>query len=212
MIINIYGLINPTNNEIIYVGQTKAKIDRHLKEHYWKLNEVKRGKRNWTKLFKFLDDFLPNKVSVMLIKEVDISKPFENADFYERHYINYYRSINPNLLNDANGGIGGNQVINKTPEEKKAIGLKLSNKLKGKKKPKGFGERLSIMRMGKNNPSACPLNPKIAAYKGLELIKVFEYGFEINEFIGKNAYSNVKKALNKHHYSPYGYTWRYIKS
>lgn len=40
------------------------------------------------------------------------------------------------------------------------------------------------------------LEIKIGAYKENNLIKSFEYGFEINEFIGsKSAYSNVHKVL-----------------
>lgn len=56
------------------------------------------------------------------------------------------------------------------------------------------------------------LDKKIGAYKGFKLIKTFEYGFEINEFIGsKNAYSSVLKVLQgKVIYNPYGYFWRYI--
>lgn len=53
----------------------------------------------------------------------------------------------------------------------------------------------------------------IGAYKENNLIKSFEYGFEINEFIGsKSAYSNVHKVLTgKLIYKPYGYNWKYIE-
>lgn len=212
MIVNIYALINPTNNEIIYVGQTTYSLSKYLKSKYWKLNEVKRGERPWSPLYRFLNDFLPNKVDIVLLRKVDTDKPFQNADFTERYYIKQCRELYPNLLNEADGGIGGNQNSNKSKEELTIIGRKISMKLKGKKKPAGFSEHLSFIRKGINNPAARPLNPKIAAYKGSKLIKVFEYGFEINEFINKNAYSNVKKALTKHHYNPYGYTWKYIES
>lgn len=54
---------------------------------------------------------------------------------------------------------------------------------------------------------------KIGAYKENNLIKSFEYGFEINEFIGsKSAYSNVHKVLTgKLIYKPYGHNWKYIE-
>lgn len=52
-----------------------------------------------TKLFKFLDSYLPLRVQVKLLRVVDTDKPFNDADFMEKYYINYYRKINPNLLN-----------------------------------------------------------------------------------------------------------------
>ena len=54
---------------------------------------------------------------------------------------------------------------------------------------------------------------EILLNKENNLIKSFEYGFEINEFIGsKNAYSNVHKVLTgKLIYKPYGYNWKYIE-
>lgn len=116
MIINIYGLVYPSTQEVIYVGQTRTSIEHRLDSHYWKLN-------------------------------------------------------------------------------------------------KGFAEHLSAIRKGKNNPMAQRLEIKIGAYKENNLIKSFEYGFEINEFIGsKSAYSNVHKVLTgKLIYKPYGYNWKYIE-
>lgn len=43
MIINIYGLVYPSTQEVIYVGQTRTSIEHRLDSH-WKLNEAKRGK------------------------------------------------------------------------------------------------------------------------------------------------------------------------
>lgn len=131
--INIYGLVYPSTQEVIYVGQTRTSIEHRLDSHYWKLNEVKRGKRTMTKLFKFLDSYLPLRVQVKLLRVVDTDKPFNDADFMEKYYINYYRKINPNLLNETNGGIGGYTAINKSDNEKSIIGRKISNAIKGRK-------------------------------------------------------------------------------
>ena len=49
MIINIYGLVYPSTQEVIYVGQTRTSIEHRLDSHYWKLNETKKGKRTMTK-------------------------------------------------------------------------------------------------------------------------------------------------------------------
>lgn len=215
MKINIYKLINPTNNSIIYVGQTTESIAERLKGHYWKLNEVKKGKRNWSKLFHYLNDLLPIKVKIELIKSINIDNNILNeGDFLEQYYIKKYTSEGYQLLNETSGGIGGYTSKYKTKEEKKVIGLKISNKLKNKPKPDGFKEHLSIIRKGINNPMAKPLNPKIVCYKGFELIKIFNYSFEIDDFIGvRGSYSNVVKALTKlPNFRPYGYRWEYYKS
>lgn len=37
MIINIYALVHPSTQEVIYVGQTKISIEKRLDSHYWKL-------------------------------------------------------------------------------------------------------------------------------------------------------------------------------
>lgn len=86
-----------------------------------------------TKLFKFLDSYLPLRVQVKLLRAVDTDKPFNDVDFMEKYYINYYRKINPNLLNETNGGIGGYTAINKSDNEKSIIGRKISNAIKGRK-------------------------------------------------------------------------------
>lgn len=213
MIVNIYALVHPSTQEVIYVGQTKTSIEKRLDAHYWKLNEAKRGKRTMTKLFKFLDSYLPLRVQIKLLKVVDTNKPFSNADFIERYYIEYYRKINPNLLNEADGGIGGYTTINKSDDEKSIIGYKISNALKGRKKPKGFAEHLSNMRKGKNNPMAKPFINKVGAYLNGELIKTFSYAYEIDEFVEKRgSWSNIKKVLSgKLKYRPYGFDWKYIK-
>lgn len=213
MIVNIYGLVHPSTKEVIYVGQTRTSIENRLDEHYWKLNEAKRGKRTMTKLFKFLDSYLPLKVQVKLLKVVDTDKPFSNADFMEKYYINYYRNINPNLLNEADGGIGGYTSINKSDDEKSEIGEKISKANKGRKKPDGFAENLSIKRKGANNPMAKCFTKKVGAYINGELIKTFNYSYEIDEFFEKKgSWSNIKKVLcGKLKYRPYGYDWKYIE-
>lgn len=212
MIYVIYLLKNPITNEVVYIGKTSdLNLKHYLNSKYWKLNEVIRGDRNITPLFKLMKDLLPNKLIIESIKYVDENEPFSNSDFYEAYYIKKY-SEQYKLLNVTDGGTGGNTYKYKSIEEIKNIGEKVSKKLKGRKKPKGFGEHLSNIRKGINNPMSKKLIPKIGAFKGFELVKVFNYGFEINEFIGsKHAYNNVNKVLKgKVFYNPYGYNWNYI--
>ena len=92
MIYAIYLLKNPITNEVVYVGKTlDLDLNHYIKSKYWKLNEVNNGKRNATPLFNYMNKLLPDKLSIHLIKYVDESKPFHNADFDEKYYIKYYR-------------------------------------------------------------------------------------------------------------------------
>lgn len=211
MITIIYGIKDPHTNKIVYVGKTQDELSHYLKSKYWKLNEVKREERNWNKLFKYLDNLLPEKPTLEILFKCDSNKPFNNADGMEKLFIKKYKKINPDLLNETDGGTGGNTYKYKTIIEKTEIGFKISKKLKGKKKPEGFGEHLSKIRKGANNPMA--IKQKIGMFKNNKLIKVFSYGYEINEYFNnKHAYSNIAKVLKgKISYQPMGYEWKYLK-
>ena len=186
MSVNIYSLRNPITNEIIYVGKTIYALNYRLNHHYTKLHECQKGKRNYTPLFKYLE----NK---------------------ERYYINEYKNKYNTLLNDTFGGDSGNTYILKSESELKAIGNKISKKLKGKAKPKGFKEHLSAIRKGKNNPSAKKLNNPIIAIKDNVIIKRFYYLYEINLFLNdKYSASNIIRALiDKTHCNCKGYSFKY---
>lgn len=195
MIVHIYGIVNPITKKVVYVGQTPDNLEHYLKTKYWKLNEVKRGSRNWTKLFHFLDDLLPTKAEIILLKECNTEKPFNSPNGMEYLYIKKYREINPNLLNETDGGIGGYTAAYKSKEDKRKISEKISKANKGRKKPDGFAEHLSAIRQGKNNPMATEI--KIGIYnKKDELIHVCNYGFEVNKFLcSKWFWSNNGKHI-----------------
>lgn len=207
MSVNIYSLRNPITNEIIYVGKTIYALNYRLNHHYTKLHECQKGKRNYTPLFKYLENLLPTKVTIELIEEVEDSE----QNYKERNYINEYKNKYNTLLNDTFGGDGGNTYILKSESELKAIGNKISKKLKGKAKPKGFKEYLSAIRKGKNNPSAKKLNNPIIAIKDNVIIKRFYYLYEINLFLNdKYSASNIIRALiDKTHCNCKGYSFKY---
>lgn len=206
---NIYALIHPDTKEVIYVGQTKDELTKRLNGHYWKLNEVKRGERNWTKLFHFLDNLLPNKVEIILLKEVVPANGFNLSNFYEKFYIDKYRKINPNLLNEVDGGIGGNVYKNKTKEELRTIGEKISAAIKGKKKSTTIN--MSLAKRGVKNPAAKRLEYPILCYDNNDVIGKFYYRFEINEFLkDKYAAGNITRSLKtKEVAHSNGYDWIY---
>lgn len=208
----IYALVHPITKEIVYVGQTTKTLIERLKGHYWKLNEANRGERTLTPLFKYLNDIKPLELEIVLLTEVESNE----ANEAEIYYIAECRKCNPNLLNETNGGIGGNTIVNKTEEQKRIIGNKISSILSGKAKPEGFAEHLSDIRTGKGNPMAKPLNPKIVVLKSTNnnsIIRSFDYVFEINTFLDDaHAGSNIVKQLKKRPYTrSKGYVFRYIQ-
>ena len=208
----IYALVHPITKEVVYVGQTTKSLSERLKGHYWKLNEANRGERTLTPLFKYLNDIKPLELEIVLLTEVESNE----ANEAEIYYIAECRKGNPNLLNEANGGIGGNTIVNKTEEQRKIIGNKISSVLSGKTKPEGFAEHLSDIRTGKGNPMAKILNPKIVVLKSTNnnsIIRSFDYVFEINAFLDDaHAGSNIIKQLKKRPYTrSKGYIFRYIQ-
>lgn len=221
MIYNVYGLVSPIDGQIVYVGITTHNIQHRLKQHYWHLNEVNRGKRKTNKRFEYLKSILPLKVNITLLTSFDTDNKFSlSPKYYENFYIKKYRALNPNLLNETDGGIGENTHKYKNENDIKDIGNKISNKLKGKAKPKSFAENLSKIRKGSNNPNVKMLEHPIYivdcnTHKRLK--GSFIYGYQINDFLGiKNAWSNIKKAINhinmrngsKYRYQVcYGYYW-----
>lgn len=205
----IYALVHLITKEVVYVGQTTKTLIERLKGHYWKLNEANRGERTLTPLFKYLNNIKPLELEIVLLTEVESNE----AEIY---YIAECRKGNPNLLNETNGGIGGNTIVNKTEEQKRIIGNKISSILSGKAKPEGFAEHLSDIRIGKGNPMAKPLNPKIVVLKSSNdnsIIRSFDYVFEINQFLDdRNAGGNIVRQLKKKPYTrSKGYVFRYIK-
>lgn len=200
MIYNIYGLVSPIDGQVVYIGVTSHSVDFRVKQHYWHLNEVNYGRRNNNKRFEYLKSILPLKVTGILLKQVDDTTSTLSIDFWEKYYIDKYFKINPNLLNETDGGRGGNTYKYKNDTEIKTIGEKISRALKGKPKSKKFADNLSTSRKGLGNPGTKKLNEPIYAVNYIsrkKLKKVFYYGFEINEFLNKgNAWSNVRKAIN----------------
>lgn len=198
----IYYLQNPTTGEIFYVGATTVSLANRLRTHYQHLKEMQNGKRKNNKRYQYLLDLKPLKATINLLEIVT------DGDLEQREtfYIKKFREINPNLTNMTNGGPGKCTSLYYTKEEKIKFGHKISQKLKGKKKPKGFAENLSKRRKGLNNPAAKEISIGwiVADNKYL-----FKYGFEINNFISsKYAYGNVFSYFKKKRKGkPYGFTW-----
>lgn len=127
----IYALIDPRDNQIRYIGITKKNLKSRLNNHYYKDARDNLAKRTWL-------NELTDLGMKALIEEIETVTE-EQACFSEEFWIAHYRSIGVNLLNMTNGGYG-------VPGLKftQAVRNRMSNALKGKKKPIGFGEKVAV--------------------------------------------------------------------
>ena len=198
----IYYLQNPNTGEIFYVGATETSLKNRLRTHYQHLNEALKGQRKMNKRYEYLVNLKPLKCTIHLLEVVTDG----NLESRECFFIKKFREINPNLTNMTNGGAGKCTSLFYTEEEKIKFGHKISLKLKGRKKPKGFAENMSIQRQGLGNPAAKEIS---FGWVVVNENQLFKYGFEINTFIGsKHAYGNILSHFKKlRKGSPYGHQW-----
>lgn len=201
----IYGLRNPITGEIFYIGSTQCSLMNRLRTHYQHLKEFEKGQRKENKRYLYLQNLRPYKAEIFLLEVVT------NNDIEEREkfYIKHFRNINPNLTNMTDGGRGTHTSKYYTEREMEIYSGKISKSNKGKPKPPGFAENLSLNRRGLNNPAAKPLSMgSIVCFKDGTPIRMFKYGFEVNEFVGsKSGFSAVLLSFKKF-FKPYGYTWK----
>jgi hypothetical protein len=202
----IYGLQHPVTGEIFYVGATQVSLKNRLRTHYQHLKEYQRGKRTINNRYVYLELLLPKKAEICLL-ELVINN---DLDKREVHYIKKYRKSNPKLTNMTDGGKGMCTSKYYTEQQKTQYGIKISTANKDKSKPIGFKEHLSKIRKGVSNPAARKLpHGGIVCFSGNTPIKLFTYGFEINDFMGtKNAYSNTLRVMNSPIHTAYKYTWK----
>lgn len=201
----IYCLKNPITNEIFYIGATTKSLKERLNKHYWDINALEKGQRENNKRFEYLKNLLPVKAVIELIEKVNLDVLEEK----EKYYINFYNNINPNLTNTAKGGKGGDIYSNHLEVRKQEISDKISKANKGRSKPIGFAENLSLTRKGKDNPNCKELEDWVVCNSTY----LFKYKYEINDFIGsKDAYGNIKKVIGKFNRRAYNKNWMLFSS
>lgn len=200
--------MNPNTREVFYIGATKRTLQKRLWAHYQNLTECERGERKRNKRFDYLSKLLPDKATIHLLETVS---NLNLLDERESFYVNEYRKANPKLTNMTDGGAGQYTSKYFTKKEKKEYGLKISNRLKGVPKPDGFSENMSIKRMGIGNPAARLMTDPIVCIENGKVIKIFNYAFEINEYM-KNSYAhgNIVASIKRKSYNAYGLQWRML--
>lgn len=104
---NIYGIVSPETNEIVYVG-ISFDVRERLKGHLWGHSMAGKKMRDW--VIDIKNKGLRDKVNVVILQ---ITYTKSSALKLERKWIEYYHKISP-LLNGNKTGVksaGKNQGL-----------------------------------------------------------------------------------------------------
>lgn len=202
--VKIYFLQHPITLEIFYVGATTKDLNYRLGQHYRQLLEVQNGNRRTNNRFNYLAAMHGSMAKIILIDEVEKS----DCKIMESMYIGLFRSWGFNLTNTAGGGVGGHTSEYLGAIAKKRVGLKISNALKGKRKPAGFAEAMSEKRKGLNNPMGgkTKYEPVAQISNDDKTIKIFTNRVEITQ-AGFDPTCALRAAKRKGTCG--GYKWRF---
>jgi group I intron endonuclease len=214
----VYKITNP--NGRIYIGQSINIIGR------WKVYEKKQAKKQ-PKLFKSLCKYGYNSHTFEILEICDHSLLYEREVFFKKYYLgkfnNNWGMVLFCELYDRGGGPRNEETRKKIgdanrgtifpPEVRKLMGrkigstyseedkLKISQGLKGKPKPIGFGEKISQANSGrrKTEKEIKYLQENTPLKKAILQIHPITYEI-INEF------SSMKEAGRKLNINPSGIT------
>lgn len=182
--VKIYALLDPTTDEIRYIGKTCRSLEYRLREHIYDCIRRPRSshKVNW----------ISNLISNNKIPKIKLLETieFEYADTLERHWIEKLTNENVNLTNCTQGGefcTFGSKLSEDIREDMsikakiRSIGEK--NNMFGRKHRQDSKKKMSDKKIGiydgVNNPRA----KKIFQYDDDDkLIKVWEYAKECADF------------------------------
>jgi len=96
--VKIYSLVDPITKEVMYIGRTKARLSARMSSHYYCSRHFSNPRDIWISNLKTIG----LKPIISVIEDVDESIWRER----EKYWITFYRNINPNLTNLAEGGEG----------------------------------------------------------------------------------------------------------
>jgi hypothetical protein len=152
--IYIYGLVDPTNNELRYVGKSinpNSRYRKHLQD----------SKKKISYKDKWIDSLLNKKIKPELLIIDVVSN--DNWGFWEIHYISYFKSIGCRLSNLTNGGENppNHKGRKRTPQEIK----KISDSQKGMKRTDESKKKMSDAKKGKPIPHLNNGKPRTEEHK-----------------------------------------------
>ena len=137
----IYGLVDKSKNELKYIGKSinpQSRYRKHLQDSH-KKNSYK---DNW--IYSSLEN--NNKPELLIIDEVDEV----NWEFWEKHYISYYKSIGCKLTNISEGGENPPNLTGRKRTKDEIERISKSNT--GKKRSEETRKTISLSKKGKPIP------------------------------------------------------------
>lgn len=151
MDVYIYGLVDPSTNELRYVGKT-IHLKQRLRKHMTRLENNR--KASWIKNLKE-KGIKPELVILEVIEDSDDS----DWQKWESWWIAYFLQLGCRLTNLNGGGQGGIRPSDQTRQKQSLAHLgktlsvttrnKISHANKGVPKPLGFPEKLRKANLGK---------------------------------------------------------------
>jgi len=147
----IYGLIEPTTNELRYIGKT-VDINRRYRRHINEVNLHNSHKDRWIrKLLK--NDSIPEIIIIDLVKT-------NEWQYWEIFYIEYFKFLGCNLTNGTKGGDEPPSTKGRKHSENSRLKMSKSKKGKpiphlnnGKKRSLSHRKNLSLSLKGRTSPN-----------------------------------------------------------
>jgi predicted DNA-binding protein YlxM (UPF0122 family) len=181
----IYGLFDPRNGELRYVGKTNNMRAR-FRGHRYEIKRSNSHKSNWVKSLK--EQNLEPK-----IEELD-NVPDSEWQFWEQWYIAYFRGMGCNLTNISDGG--DNPPINKDKHRTD----KIKGWNKGMKWSQESKRRMSQARIGKipvNKGVPMSEEQKIKVSNSKSLLNEQQRKDVLNKYCNENM--SIKELAESYH-------------
>lgn len=187
---NIYILVDPSTEEVRYVGKCNNPDERY-KAHKNGARDVGTHKRNWVESLK--------RRNLKPAMEIIDSVPMGEWQYWESWWISYFRSLGCNLLNYTEGGDGtsfGNTTTFRKGNEPWNRGIPVSEEVKQK-----IRETRSLQTNLRN---------KYVVQMNLEGEIICEYRSLTDAAVGVNGSdSHISQCCKGKRNSHKGYKWRY---
>ena len=189
-ITHIYGLIDPRTNELRYVGKT-TNLNRRIKEHINGCNKDTTHKNCW--ISELICDGL--KPIMCVIDSINTTE----WEFWEIHYISYFKSIGCRLTNTKKGGQSPTFITSKLSSRKG----KCLEEIYGDEKGKVIKDKIRISStkrsdypQGKDHWNYGKHASNITKEKISKIKKISQFGVN-NPMYGKHVSDQNKQRSSK---------------
>jgi len=189
----IYALIDPSNEQVRYIGKANNPIDRYT-NHFNSARDKNTHKRNWINSVRKNG----NRPELLILDEV----PKSEWQYWEKFYISLFKTLGFNLVNYTNGGDGtifGNSGSFKKGQvpHNKGVACKELTKQKIRDRLKGTT----------NISSYKPIFQYDLEYNIIKRYKCIKDAItESNGYFSAAKISNCLTGKRKHHR---GFLWKY---